>query len=191
MKTRYVFLGILVLLIFGSVLASKIDVCEWGICTSNKTSDLTGEIVKNVERFPENGNNQIGFGTKTGSGKNVVISLSADEFKTILSKTEFYSKLPDDARILFSFYDGNGNVRNDMNFLITKGNVEKKNVEDYDLRILTGDYYINKMKSTSDFCGFIKDLKAKQDMRIETKINKLILISKYSEVYKYKSCFGL
>ncbi|HLC55986.1 MAG TPA: hypothetical protein VJJ23_02005, partial [Candidatus Nanoarchaeia archaeon] len=100
-------------------------------------------------------------------------------------------KLPDDARVLFSFYDGNGKVRNDMNFLITKGNVEKKDVDDYDLRILTGDYYINKMKSTSDFCSFIKDIKAKQDMRIETKVNKLILISKYAEVYKYKSCFGL
>src|SRR3989344_148530 len=190
MKTGYIILIVFVVLIIGSVLASRIELCEWEIC-QNKTEDVTGNVVKNVERFPENNNNQIGYGTKTGSEKNVIMSLNADEFKAILSKTEFYNKLPDDARVLFSFYDGNGKVRNDMNFLITKGNVEKKDVDDYDLRILTGDYYINKMKSTSDFCSFIKDIKAKQDMRVETKVNKLILISKYAEVYKYKSCFGL
>lgn len=188
---RYMVLGVLVVLVLGSILASKIELCEWNLCSSNKTDDITGNVVKNVERFPEDNSNNIGYGAKTGSEKKVVISLNADEFETILSKTEFFNKLPEDGKVLFSFYDGDGKVRNDLNFLITKGNVEKKNVDDYDLRILTGDYYINKMKSTSDFCSFIKDLKAKQDMRIETKINKLILIAKYAEVYKNKDCFGL
>src|SRR3989344_655764 len=119
MKTGYIILIVFVVLIIGSVLASKIELCEWEIC-QNKTNDVTGNVVKNIERFPEDNSNQIGYGTKTGSGKTTIISLSADEFKAILSKTEFYNKLPDDARVLFSFYDGNGKVRNDMKFINIK-----------------------------------------------------------------------
>ena len=120
----------------------------------------------------------------------VIISLSAEEFQNIIQKSPF-SSLPESNVIMFSFFDGNGNLRSDMNFIIKGGKVTKGIANEYDFRISTGDYYINKIKASTDFCATLKEINGNKDFAIEKKISMISILIKYrTSIKTINDCLG-
>ncbi|MFA5175829.1 MAG: hypothetical protein WC413_01030 [Candidatus Nanoarchaeia archaeon] len=117
------------------------------------------------------------------------LPLTITELRTLLQKTPAFSQLPKNAIIVLSFFDGNGKTRNDLYFTIY-GTGEIKNSLDpkYDFMIITGDYYINSIKSSNNLCSALKDIKNKKDYRINRRISAFSATLKYRSLLRFKSC---
>jgi hypothetical protein len=132
------------------------------------------------------GGSQIYTGGAVGNGE-----LSAEEFEAIIQKSAF-SSLPKRRVIVFSFFDGSGKMRADMNFIIKEaGKVTKGFTNDYDFRIITGDYYIDDIKASEDFCATLRMINENQDFRVEKKISMISALIIYRNVIKdINNCMG-
>lgn len=118
-------------------------------------------------------------------------SLTVAELKSLLQKTPAYLKLPKNAVIVFSFFDGNGVIRNEMYFTIY-GDRRITNSLDpkYDFKITTGDYYIDKIKSSNNLCLALKSIKTNKDYRVHRRISPVNAFFKYRSILSYRSCLS-
>ena len=107
----------------------------------------------------------------------VPVSLTDQKLQSLFQKSEYFTKLPGNAAILLSFFDGNGAMRNENFFISSGGNVSGFSGQDYDLEFTMGDYRIPELESSSDFCAALNNAKNQQDLRI--KVKNIFSVGKY------------
>jgi uncharacterized protein YlzI (FlbEa/FlbD family) len=113
----------------------------------------------------------------------IPIDLNAQRLQTLFQKSSYFTKLPSNAAILLTFFDGNGKMRSEKLFISSGGKVGSYAGGNYDLEFTMGDYRIPELESSSDFCATLAKIKSQQDLRVSLK--NVLSIGKY--VY-LKSC---
>ena len=113
----------------------------------------------------------------------VVIDITAQRLQTLFQKSSYFTKLPSNAAILLTFFDGNGNMRSEKLFIGSGGAISNYAGGSYDLEFTMGDYRIPELESSSDFCAALAQAKNQQDLRVNLK--NVLSVGKY--IY-LKSC---
>ncbi|MBS3141346.1 hypothetical protein J4405_04350 [Candidatus Woesearchaeota archaeon] len=132
-----------------------------------------------------------GLQANSGSIGAVDYQLDISPFNRLIQNTPAFQDLPDDSIIVFSFYDGNGNLINGLDLTLKDKTLSPGLDTNYDFRIITGVYYLEKINQVEDMCAFLNEIKNNQDARIERKISVVKASLKYKNMLKYKDCLGL
>lgn len=112
-------------------------------------------------------------------------------FEKIISKNEMINELPNDAKILLSFYTFEGNKRVWQNsYILTKGSVKKGETSDYDIKLILHSKYITVLDE-NNLCRVIKTAKNNNDFGSQTTLSTFKLAWKYKGILEYKDCLGL
>jgi hypothetical protein len=101
--------------------------------------------------------------------ENNQIVLSASSIQILFQKSEYFTKLPNNAAILLTFFDGNGVMRNEKFFISGGGVVSGFSDQSYDLEFTMGDYSLIKLEQSNDFCATLNTIKNQQDLRVSLK----------------------
>jgi len=73
----------------------------------------------------------------------------------ILKNNEMIQKLPDDAKILLSFYNFDTGERQwEKSYILTRGDVEQVNIEDYDIKLTMHSKYLT-ILNDNNLCSII------------------------------------
>ncbi len=118
--------------------------------------------------------------TFSDTRKAAPLTITASELQRAVDTSSEFRKLGKDAKFLISFFDGNGNPRSDLFFMVKENGKVTEGKEAYDVELQTGDYYIPEVKTTNDICSFIKRIKSLQEARVYLKINVIEAYSRYS-----------
>src|SRR3989338_6905974 len=107
--------------------------------------------------------------------------ISAAELERVVTTAPSFKKLGPGTRILLKFYDGNGRELGQPRFLVGEGGTvtEVNGFVDFDVALITGDYYINEIKSTNDICGLLRRIKSNKDFNVELNIDPITGASRY------------
>jgi len=99
----------------------------------------------------------------------IVIALNTQSLQTLFQKCEYFTKLPGNAAILLTFFDGNGAMRSEKFFISGGGVLSTFSEQKYDLEFTLGDYRVPELESSSDFCDTLRKTKEQQDLRVSLK----------------------
>ena len=130
-------------------------------------------------------------GVNVNSGNTVTYQLDLASFNNLVQNTPAFQSLPDDSVIVFSFFDGNGNLINGLDLTLKDKVISPGLDPNYDFRITTGIYYLDKINQVSDMCEFLNEIKNNQDARVERKISVAKASLKYKNMLQYKDCLGI
>jgi hypothetical protein len=112
-------------------------------------------------------------------------------FKDILAKNNMIQDLPDNAKILLSFYNFYTGERVwEKSYTLTKGEVKEGSTEDYDIKLIMHSKYLTVLNE-NNFCSTITSAKGNGDFASETSSSTISLLWKFKSMMKYKSCLGL
>ncbi len=107
--------------------------------------------------------------------------LDLDYIKNKLSSTSLFDSIPKDSVISMAFFDGNGNLLDGGLTVYGDGSIKDTIVNNYDFKIITGNYYIEEL-TNPDICSLIRKIKENSDYNIESKLSKPELLWKYREL---------
>ena len=120
----------------------------------------------------------ISFGKAIASYEEIL--LSSREIQQLAMRLPFFDELPEDAVLVFSFYDGNGEMRAGADYtLYGNGTVRRFLPQTYDVRLITGDYNFVMLKETADLCAGLRKIGNNKDFRIERGKSVPALLLKY------------
>lgn len=113
--------------------------------------------------------------------------------ETILPQNEIIQKLPDDARILLSFFNFNTGVRQwERDYLLGKGTATQVDSMpgDLDMKMIMHSRNVPLLKE-GNLCDVVQIAKKNGDYATELVKSKTSLLWKYKSIMGYKDCLGL
>lgn len=111
------------------------------------------------------------------------VELTLQRLQTLFQKSEYFTKLPNNAAVMLSFFDGNGKMRSERFFIAGGGVMSNYAGQGYDLEFTMGDYRVPELESSNDFCATLNKIKDQQDLRVSLK--NVFSVGKYLYL---KSC---
>jgi hypothetical protein len=106
------------------------------------------------------------------------INLNIQRLQALFQKSNYFTKLPSNAAILLTFFDGNGVMRPEKFFISGGGIISNYDGRGYDLEFTMGDYRIPELEGSSDFCATLTKIKEQQDLRAGLK--NILSVGKYA-----------
>lgn len=177
MKTGIIFMVMALLLLASCTMKNPFE----------KSSDQ-----KIIEQIQKENNEPLQPAVYAVSGeKKYEIYINAADMQAIVDRTPAFRELPKDSAFVFTFFDGNGNMRSDMAFTVVNGKVIEGKAESYDFNFITGDYWYPVIAASSDLCSAMQQIRNAKDYRFERKTGVIEVAIKYAGMMKYKSCLGL
>jgi hypothetical protein len=140
--------------------------------------------------------------TSTSSGYNSgsprqepVYGIATEEDYTnleeVLNKNPLINELPDDSKIVLSFYNFyTGDREWEASYLLNKKSVVKGSLDDYDIKLVMHSKYITVLNE-NNLCDIIQRAQRNGDFGSETQASKLSLAWKYKSILDYKDCLGM
>ncbi len=104
--------------------------------------------------------------------------------KEKLMNSDIFDVIPEDAVIAMQFFDGNGYITDNGLTLYGSGDIRETIDENYDFKMLTGDYYVRNLESKS-ICELYKTIKENNDYNVEYEGSKVALTWKYKKLMSY------
>lgn len=100
---------------------------------------------------------------------NTQVSLNVQRLQGLFQKSSYFTRLPSNAAVLLTFFDGNGAARSEKFFIAGGGVISNYDGRNYDLEFTMGDYRVPELESSSDFCASLTQIKSQQDLRVGLK----------------------
>jgi len=145
----------------------------------NSESKINQEPSGYEKPSSSNSNYQITI-EKTSGNK---IELSASRLQALFSRSNYFTELNSNAKILLTFWDGNGVPRSEKFFIQGSGIISDYNGESYDIELSIGDYSVPRLEASADLCIELTKMVNEQDLRAS--IKNVLSFYKYT---KLKSC---
>lgn len=125
------------------------------------------------------------------TGKAIIAnSITKENLDLFLEKQDFIKNLPDNSIIALRIYNIENNEQKiEADYTITKGSVEKKSPENYEVEMLIHSKYLPELGS--NLCDTMKKAKTNGDLKINTFLSAGDLIWKYKGMLKYRNCIGV
>jgi len=130
-----------------------------------------------------------------GNVQQVQLPLSASledysRLEQIIPQNEIIQKLPDDAKLMISFYNFKTGERTwERDYTITKGNAVEGYSDDVDFVMVMHSRWLS-ILDNSNLCSVVQSAKMNGDFYIDLKSSKVKLLWKYKSVSSYKDCLG-
>jgi len=114
--------------------------------------------------------------------------ITKEELEETLKTTPAFQELPEEALITLGFFDGNGNEITDQYFTIAGKEVKEGEAQNPDFVIISGNYWIPKIRESNDFCQVFKEIKETKDYRLERNIGIFQAAIKYRNLLQFEDC---
>jgi hypothetical protein len=172
-KTQYIILIVAILLVITGIIIALNH-------NNNQTEKPSSYPSQNTPSSPQK---EIVYGVATEEDYN--------NFEEIITKNQMIQDLPDDSKIVLSFYKFvEGERIWEKSYLLSKNSVKEENIEDFDIKLIMSSKYITVLNE-NNFCQIIKLAQQNNDFGTTTEISKISLFWKYKGVLEHKDCFGL
>lgn len=144
--------------------------------------------------LPEESQREINPGNKVITGRTIskpATDITYNNLPNYLSRNAVIKDIPDNAKILFRFYNFNSGLREyEKDFVLTKGKVEEGTIQDPDLTIIIHSKYLEDWNS-GNFCTIMSRANKNGDLAYSSDLSTTKLLWKFKSMNKHKSCFGL
>lgn len=134
---------------------------------------------KTMDFKVQSGNYNVEYPKFTYTKENVDLG----NVKEIISRSNIFEKIPEDAIIVIEFFDGNGNPMNKGVTVYGSGKISDSIDSKNDFEIITGNYYLESTDKL-DVCNIIKKIRENKDYRISTTKSRVELLWKYRVLVK-------
>lgn len=112
-------------------------------------------------------------------------TFTAADLEVIIKRSKLLDLLPKNAVFAISFFDGSGNPIPGSEFTIDeKGNVKEGLDENYEVRIMIGNYRIPELIETPELCDAFQRIYDEQDLLAESKISWIKALLRYRSLKK-------
>ena len=109
----------------------------------------------------------------------------------ILRQNPLINELPDDSKIVLSFYNFyTGERASEKSYTLNRESVSEGNLDDYDIKLIMHSKYIT-ILNKNNLCSVIQLAQRNGDFASETQASKLSLAWKYKSLMNYKDCLGM
>lgn len=146
-------------------------------------------VITNHEDMPINPDATLPTGQTTHNAPSPK-DVNYKNFAPFLETTQFVKDIPNDGKILLSFYNFNSGERQiEKSFIIKKNKVEEGAISNPDLNIYIHSKYL-KILNSQNFCSTVSSANRNKDLGYEYSMSTGKLVWKFKGLHKYKSCFG-